>query len=86
MGVRVPPGLLFYALAKVLEAEIGANAMIKKLINFLREVRQEMDRVSWPTKDEVRESTVIVLLFSLFFAIFIFAVDQLLTEIVRILY
>jgi preprotein translocase subunit SecE len=73
-------------LAKVLEAEIGANAMIKKLINFLREVRQEMDRVSWPTKDEVRESTVIVLLFSLFFAIFIFAVDQLLTEIVRILY
>ncbi len=60
--------------------------MIKKLINFLREVRQEMDRVSWPTKDEVRESTVIVLLFSLFFAIFIFAVDQLLTEIVRILY
>ncbi|MDZ7374819.1 MAG: preprotein translocase subunit SecE [candidate division KSB1 bacterium] len=60
--------------------------MIRRLIKFLREVRQEMERVSWPTKDEVKESTIVVLLFSLFFALFIFVVDQILTEVVRIIY
>ncbi len=60
--------------------------MINKAIKFLREVRQEMDRVSWPTKDEVRESTIVVLLFSLFFALFIFVTDQILTQIIRIIY
>ena len=60
--------------------------MIKKAIKFLREVRQEMDRVSWPTKEQVKESTIVVLLFSLFFALFIFVTDRILSQIIRIIY
>ncbi|NOZ56430.1 MAG: preprotein translocase subunit SecE [Calditrichaeota bacterium] len=60
--------------------------MINKALKFLREVRQEMDRVSWPSKEEVKESTAVVLLFSLFLTIFIFVTDQILTQIVRLIY
>ncbi len=60
--------------------------MINKALKFLREVRQEMDRVSWPSKEEVKESTAVVLLFSLFLTVFIFVTDQILTQIVRLIY
>ncbi len=60
--------------------------MINKMMKFLREVRQEMERVSWPSKEEVKESTAVVLLFSLFLAVFIFVTDQILTQIVRLIY
>ena len=30
--------------------------------NFLGEVRGELDKVTWPTRDEVRGTTIIVLI------------------------
>ena len=35
----------------------------KKVTKFLHEVRSEMDRVTWPTKDEtIRLSTIVIIL------------------------
>jgi preprotein translocase subunit SecE len=39
-------------------------------------VRSEMKRVSWPTFEDVRNTTVIVLINVVFFAVFLFLVDQ----------
>ena len=43
---------------------------------FIQHTREEMTRVSFPTKDEVRKTTLIVIINVIFFAIFLFVVDQ----------
>ena len=45
---------------------------------FLTEVRNEMRRVTWPSRREVYATTVVVILTSAFFGIYLFALDALL--------
>ena len=42
---------------------------------FLTEVRAELGRVTWPTRREVWATTVVVILISLVFGIYLYAVD-----------
>ena len=42
---------------------------------FLREVRNEMKRVTWPSQREVYATTLVVILTSVFFGVYLFAVD-----------
>ena len=60
--------------------------MFQKITKFLNEVRQEMAKVSWPSRMELRGSTVIVIVVSMIFAVFIYAVDQVLSNILNIIY
>lgn len=59
--------------------------MFKKLSTYLRDVKTEMSKVSWPTRDELVESTGIVILLSLVLAVFIFGIDQGLSNILKII-
>lgn len=43
---------------------------------FIRDVRAEMKRVSWPSATEVWHTTVITLIAVIFFAIYLFFVDR----------
>lgn len=56
---------------------------------FLRDVRAEMKRVSWPTLNEVKNTTIITLIAVVFFSIYLFSVDQgwafLITQLDRLL-
>ena len=45
---------------------------------FVRDVRTEMRRVSWPTANEVKNTTIITLVAVIFFAVYLFAVDRVL--------
>lgn len=56
--------------------------MIRKIIKFFTDVRFEMTKVSWPTKDELLGSTYVVIILSVILALFIFASDTILTRIV----
>ncbi|HNY92454.1 MAG TPA: preprotein translocase subunit SecE [bacterium] len=60
--------------------------MFKKLANFVREVKTEMAKVSWPSKGQLKGQTLVVILVSLFFAVFIFAIDHLLSRLLSLLY
>ena len=60
--------------------------MFQKITRFLNEVRQEMAKVSWPSRTELRGSTIIVIVVSMIFAVFIYAVDQVLSNILNIIY
>jgi preprotein translocase subunit SecE len=51
--------------------------------DFLVEVRNEMKRVTWPTRREVYATTVVVILTSLFFGLYLFGVDLALNALVR---
>jgi preprotein translocase subunit SecE len=58
--------------------------MVKKLQQFLADVKFEMSKVSWPTWDELKSSTYIVLGLSLILILFLFSVDFLLSKIINI--
>jgi len=53
---------------------------VKKLIKFLKEVKIELAKVSWPKREELWESTMIVIVVSLIMAVFIGVVDLLLSR------
>jgi preprotein translocase subunit SecE len=46
---------------------------------FLTEVRNEMKRVTWPSRREVYATTLVVILVSVFFGIYLWSVDMLLS-------
>lgn len=48
---------------------------MKKIAGFLKDVRQEMKRVSWPSKSDVKEGTTVVITLSALVAAFLFVVD-----------
>ena len=50
---------------------------------FLRDVRAEMKRVSWPSAREVKNTTIITLVAVIFFAIYLWGVDQLIVQLGR---
>jgi preprotein translocase subunit SecE len=49
--------------------------MKEKIIGFFTDVVKEMNKVTWPKKDDLRDSTVVVLLVCLFIAGFVYIVD-----------
>ncbi len=49
---------------------------VGRLVQFLRDVRAEMKRVSWPTANEVKNTTIITLIAVIFFAVYLFLVDR----------
>jgi preprotein translocase subunit SecE len=53
---------------------------------FLAEVRNETGRVTWPSRKEVYATTVVVILTSVFFGVYLWGVDLLLTSIVGWIY
>jgi preprotein translocase subunit SecE len=53
--------------------------------SFLAEVRNELRRSTWPTRSELLESTVVVIVSVILFAIFVSVCDTLLAKIVGLL-
>ena len=49
---------------------------------FLTEVRSELGRVTWPTRREVWATTIVVILTSLVFGLYLYVVDLILSRIV----
>jgi preprotein translocase subunit SecE len=49
----------------------------QRTAEFFSEVRNEMKRVTWPSQREVYATTVVVILTSVFFGVYLFGVDLL---------
>ena len=50
--------------------------MVARLTQYLRETGQEMKRVSWPGRQELKESTIVVLVTVTVIMVFLFIVDK----------
>ena len=59
--------------------------MFKKIIAYLKDVRLEMSKVTWPSRGELWESTVIVLVLSGILALYIFTTDLGLSRLIKII-
>ena len=53
---------------------------------FVQQVRQELGRVTWPTRKETMVTTAMVFVMVFIAAIFFFVVDQVLSYGVRVLF
>ena len=59
---------------------------MNKFKRFLKEVNVELRKVTWPSKDELVGSTIVVIIVSFMLAIFIGIVDKVLTLIVTTIF
>jgi preprotein translocase subunit SecE len=60
--------------------------MIERFKTFLLETRTEMKKVTWPTKQELKDATRVVIIASLLLTAFIGVVDQILSGIVKLIF
>jgi preprotein translocase subunit SecE len=60
----------------------GSQSGPGRVVQYLRDVRAEMKRVSWPSLNEVKNTTIITLIAVVFFAVYLFAVDQGLSRLI----
>ena len=59
--------------------------MFSRTREYVKDVRAEFDKVSWPNWEELKGQTTVVLVVSLIMAAFIFIIDQVLNQLVRLL-
>ncbi len=60
--------------------------MFKKAKQFIEDVRTEMKKVVWPEREELINSTIVVIVISALFTIFIFLTDTIVSKLINILY
>ena len=59
--------------------------IIKGIIQYLSEVRSEMSKVTWPSRDQTVKMTIIVLIVSVVVGVLIGGLDLLLTRFFGVL-
>jgi preprotein translocase subunit SecE len=57
-----------------------------KTIKFLKEVKQELGKVSWSNREELIGSTVVVIVITSFTAVFIGIIDLMLSKILSVVF
>ena len=61
----------------------AAGGRFERMRLFLSEVRNELKRVTWPSQKEVYATTVVVILTSIFFGVYLFVLDYGLNNLVQ---
>jgi len=56
--------------------------MKEKIVKFFEDVVKEMKKVTWPTKDELVESTKIVIVACIILAGFTYGIDMLISQVI----
>ena len=57
--------------------------MKEKIIAYFDDVVKEMKKVTWPTKDELKESTKVVIVSCLILAAFTYLIDMAITQVFK---
>ncbi len=58
--------------------------MISKIMKFVNDVKVEMAKVVWPTREELINSTMIVAVVGVLFTLFIFVADMILSRVIQL--
>jgi preprotein translocase SecE subunit len=66
-----------------LPAEEPRDGFFERTGKFVRDVRAELGRTSWPTALQVRNTTIITIIAVAFFAAYLFVVDRLFTYLLE---
>ncbi len=52
------------------------GCLVQKFIEYLASVRQEMMKVTWPTKDELVSATTLVVVFAVVVSLVVWGIDE----------
>lgn len=55
----------------------------KRLLTFLKEVRAEVKKVTWPSKPEVYSTTIVVIVATIFFGFYLYFMDLIFSWVVN---
>jgi len=61
-------------------------SIFNKIINFFREVKQELSKVSWSTRQELVGSTIAVIVVTSIMAAYIGIIDVALSKILSVMF
>lgn len=53
------------------------------MTSFLRDVRGEMKRVTWPSKNDLYKTTIAVIVSSIVFGVYLFGVDFIFSRLIK---
>lgn len=59
---------------------------MQKIIRFVNEVRQEVSKVIWPSREELYGSVVVVLVLCILLSLFLFVTDYILNRLFEIVF
>jgi len=57
--------------------------MKEKIIGFFTDVYKEMSKVTWPKRDELQDSTVLVIVVCIIIAAFVYLVDTIVSQALK---
>ena len=60
--------------------------MLEKVRSFLREVRVELEKVTWPGRKEVQAATLVIIALVLLLAVFIGGVDFVVSRVLGLFF
>ena len=67
----------------VQEMAVQSRGRLVKLTKFLREVKSELKKISWPSKKELTANTIVVLVSVFFAATVIWVIDGFFAQILK---
>lgn len=60
--------------------------MKNKIIGFFTDIVKEMKKVTWPKREELKESTTVVIITALVFGVFVYIVDKIISEGMKLIF
>ena len=60
--------------------------MIERIKTYLAETRTELKKVTWPSRQDLIDSTRVVIIASLIVTVFVGVIDQILSSIIKLVF
>ncbi len=57
--------------------------IVKRMLEFFKESKEELRKVTWPDRDEVTKFTMVVVVSVCIMAVFLWFVDHVILEIIK---
>lgn len=58
----------------------------QRITGFFSNVNKEMRKVSWPTRAQLQEATMVTIVLCIIFSLFVFGVDKVFEIVLRLIY
>jgi len=58
--------------------------MATDVLNFFKEVREELKKVAWPSKELIIRASIAVLIFTIFFSLYLWILDLSFVKIISL--
>jgi preprotein translocase subunit SecE len=91
LGVQVPPGLPFILHASLIMHDFirfgvmdKVRQIFQKIVQFLKEAKVELKKVTWPTRKQTLASTSVVIIVVIIVSAFLGIVDFGLAKVIRL--